>query len=133
MGAVYPELARKRADIENVTRAEEERFFDTIEGGLARLEELKGTRVIAGDDAFKLYDTYGFPIDLTQLIAAERGQTVDVAGFERELGKQRTRSHAARERAKAGGGGNGAARAKRAGGWRKGKPRAAQKYVGHES
>src|SRR2546422_644864 len=90
MGSVYPELTRKRMHIENVTRAEEERFFDTIEGGLARLEELKGTRVIAGDDAFKLYDTYGFPIDLTQLIAAERGQTVDVAGFERELGDRKS-------------------------------------------
>src|SRR5437773_5872491 len=92
MGDVYPELGRKRAHIESVTRAEEERFFDTIEGGLARLEELKGTKVISGDDAFKLYDTYGFPIDLTQLIAAERGQTVDVAGFERALEAQRQRS-----------------------------------------
>src|SRR5947208_1466340 len=82
MGDVYPELVRKRADIESVTRAEEERFFDTIEGGLARLDELKGTPVISGEDAFKLYDTYGFPIDLTQLIAAERGQAVDIAGFE---------------------------------------------------
>src|SRR5206468_3348099 len=78
MGDVYPELGRKRSHIESVTRAEEERFFDTIEGGLARLEELKGTKVISGDDAFKLYDTYGFPIDLTQLIAAERGQMVDI-------------------------------------------------------
>ena len=83
MGGVYPELVRKRADIESVIRAEEERFFDTIEGGLARLEELKGTPVISGEDAFKLYDTYGFPIDLTQLIAAERGQAVDIVGFER--------------------------------------------------
>src|SRR5947207_15398379 len=92
MGDVYPELGRKRAHIESVTRAEEERFFDTIEGGLARLEELKGTKVISGDDAFKLYDTYGFPIDLTQLIAAERGQMVDIAGFERALEAQRQRS-----------------------------------------
>src|SRR5205814_10145555 len=92
MGDVYPELVRKRADIESVTRAEEERFFDTIEGGLGRLEELKGTPVISGEDAFKLYDTYGFPIDLTQLIAAERGQAVDIAGFERALAQQRERS-----------------------------------------
>src|SRR5438067_7876980 len=92
MGDVYPELVRKRADIESVTRAEEERFFDTIEGGLGRLEELKGTPVISGEDAFKLYDTYGFPIDLTQLIAAERGQAVDIAGFERALAEQRQRS-----------------------------------------
>src|SRR5438309_10093984 len=92
MGDVYPELVRKRADIESVTRAEEERFFDTIEGGLERLEQLQGAKTISGAEAFKLYDTFGFPIDLTQLIAAERGQAVDVAGFERELGKQRTRS-----------------------------------------
>src|SRR5438105_4230443 len=94
MGGVYPELVRKRADIESVIRAEEERFFDTIEGGLARLEELKGTPVISGEDAFKLYDTYGFPIDLTQLIAAERGQAVDIAGFEQALTAQRQRSRA---------------------------------------
>src|SRR5436309_1177202 len=129
MGSVYPELTRKRMHIENVTRAEEERFFDTIEGGLARLEELKGTRVIAGDDAFKLYDTYGFPIDLTQLIAAERGQTVDVAGFERELGKQRTRSHAARERSK----GGPAIRVKRSSQWRTVKPKGKQRWVGYEA
>src|SRR5438552_2165987 len=92
MGGVYPELERKRADIESVTRAEEERFFDTIEGGLARLDELKGAQVIPGEDAFKLYDTYGLPIDLTQLIAAERGQAGDIAGFERALAEQRQRS-----------------------------------------
>src|SRR2546427_6763273 len=85
MGSVYPELTKQRAHIEAVTRAEEERFFDTIEGGLERLDELQGTKVISGEDAFKLYDTYGFPIDLTQLIAAERGQTVDIDGFERAL------------------------------------------------
>jgi len=101
MGSVYPELVKQRAHLESVTRAEEERFFDTIEGGLARLDELQNVKVIAGADAFKLYDTYGFPIDLTQLIAAERGQTVDVAGFERELGKQRTRSQESLERTKA--------------------------------
>src|SRR5438034_781078 len=77
MRGVYPELEEKRAHIERTTRAEEERFLETIEGGLKRLDELKGASVITGDEAFKLYDTYGFPLDLTQLIAAERGQTVD--------------------------------------------------------
>src|SRR5712692_5936252 len=105
MGSVYPALVQKRTHSESVTRAEEERFFDTIEGGLERLEEVKGAKVISGAEAFKLYDTYGFPIDLTQLIAAERSQTVDVAGFERELERQRTRSRAALERSKGGGGG----------------------------
>ena len=94
MGEVYPELRAARTHIESVTRAEEERFFETIEGGLKRLDEIAGAKVISGDDAFKLYDTYGFPIDLTQLIAAERGQTVDIAGFERALAVQRERSRA---------------------------------------
>src|SRR5438309_6684642 len=85
MRGVYPELEEKRAHIERTTRAEEERFLETIEGGLKRLDELKGASVIAGDEAFKLYDTYGFPLDLTQLIAAERGQTVDAEGFDRAL------------------------------------------------
>src|SRR3989454_677835 len=100
MGSVYPELIQKRSHLESVTRAEEERFFDTIEGGLERLEQLQGAKAISGSEAFKLYDTFGFPIDLTQLIASERGQTVDVAGFEQELGKQRTRSHEALDRSK---------------------------------
>src|SRR2546427_979986 len=101
MGNGYPELVQKRSHLERVTPAEEERFFDTIEGGLARLDELQNVKLIPGADAFKLYDTYGFPIDLTQLIAAERGQTVDVAGVERELGKQRTPAQEALERTKA--------------------------------
>src|SRR5713226_9993420 len=59
MGSVYPELIQKRSHLESVTRAEEERFFDTIEGGLKRLDELKAAKLISGADAFKLYDTYG--------------------------------------------------------------------------
>src|SRR5947199_29559 len=92
MGDVYPELTAKRAHIENVTRAEEERFFQTIEGGLRRMDELKDAKVISGEDAFKLYDTYGFPIDLTQLIATEPGQAEDIAGFERPLEETWARS-----------------------------------------
>jgi len=132
MGRVYPDLVQKRTHLESVTRAEEERFFDTIEGGLARLEQLKGAKQISGAEAFKLYDTYGFPIDLTQLIAAERGQTVDVAGFERELAKQRTRSLEARERGK-GGKESAAVHVKRGGEWRTVKPRAKQKWVGYDT
>src|SRR6059036_1626772 len=97
MGDVYPELVSKEQHIERVTRAEEERFLETIEGGLLRLEELKTTKAISGEDAFKLYDTYGFPIDLTQMIAGERGQAVDVEGFERALERQRQRSRTARK------------------------------------
>src|SRR5438552_2623645 len=133
MGNVYPELVQKRSHLESVTRAEEERFFDTIEGGLERLEQLRGAKAISGAEAFKLYDTFGFPIDLTQLIAGERGQAVDVAGFERELGKQRTRSLEALERSKGGDAGKGAVHVKRGGEWRTVKPRAKQKWVGYDT
>ncbi len=100
MGPVYPELIAKAAFIHDVTRQEEERFLETIEGGLKRLEEIfaSGAREISGADAFRLYDTYGFPLDLTQLIAAERGLGVDTAGFERALEEQRARSREARSR-----------------------------------
>src|SRR6266849_907007 len=97
MGDVYPELLSKEQHIERVTRAEEERFLETIEGGLSRMEELRHQPVISGEDAFKLYDTYGFPLDLTQMIAAEHGHSVDVEGFEQALGQQRRRSRAARK------------------------------------
>jgi alanyl-tRNA synthetase len=138
MGAVYPELAEKKSHLESVTRAEEERFFDTVEGGLERLDALRQVPVIAGTDAFKLYDTYGFPIDLTQLIAAERGQTVDLAGFERELAQQRSRSQAAVARGKGGSGGAGesgapAIHVARSGEWRAVKPRGKQQWVGYDT
>src|SRR3989440_6996182 len=97
MGGVYPELVSKEQHLERVTRAEEERFLETIEGGLGRLEELKGAKAISGDEAFKLYDTFGFPIDLTQMIAAERKQEVDTEGFDRALEQQRRRSRTARK------------------------------------
>jgi len=135
MGSVYPELVQKRSHLESVTRAEEERFFDTIEGGLERLEELKSAKVISGADAFKLYDTYGFPIDLTQLIAGERGQGVDIAGFERALEEQRARSRAVTSR-------SGSVKVeghapnvivKDPGEWRTVKPRAKQKWVGYDA
>jgi alanyl-tRNA synthetase len=98
MGDVYPELRTKATEIHEITEAEERRFLETIEGGLRRLEEIfaSGVKAIPGDEAFKLYDTFGFPIDLTQIIAGERGVEVDLAGFERALEKQRQRSRAAR-------------------------------------
>jgi alanyl-tRNA synthetase len=96
MSPVYPELGRRRTHVQDVTRAEEERFLDTIEGGLKRLDELTahGPGVIGGEDAFKLFDTYGFPIDLTAIIAQERGWRVDLPGFEQALERQRERSRA---------------------------------------
>ncbi|HEX5386121.1 MAG TPA: alanine--tRNA ligase [Gemmatimonadales bacterium] len=97
MGAVYPELVGKQAHIRETTEAEEQRFLETIEGGLRRLEEIfaSGVTTVSGDEAFKLYDTFGFPIDLTQIIAGERGLEVDLNGFERALDAQRERSRAA--------------------------------------
>jgi alanyl-tRNA synthetase len=97
MGPAYPELVAKAKYIADVTRQEEERFLETIEGGLKRLEEIfaTGTKRISGSDAFKLYDTFGFPLDLTQIIAGERGLTVDLDGFEEALSEQRERSREA--------------------------------------
>jgi alanyl-tRNA synthetase len=99
MREIYPELANKADYIAKVTRTEEERFLETIEGGLRRLDELvrSGARAISGEDAFRLYDTFGFPIDLTQIIAGEKGLTVDLEGFERALEEQRSRSRASRK------------------------------------
>jgi len=137
MGGVYPELHARRAEIEQWTRAEEERFFDTIEGGLARLDELKGAKAISGEEAFKLYDTYGFPIDLTQLIAEERGQTVDLAGFERALEAQRQRSRGVVVSPGAGSlkleGHPPAVVVTHAGEWRAVKPKGKQHWVGYDT
>jgi len=126
MGGVYPELESKRIHILKATRAEEEGFLETIMGGLRRLEELKGTSAISGDDAFKLYDTYGFPLDLTQLIATERGQTVDAAGFLRALAAQREQSRRPRPS------GPVIRRAADAGDWVAVKPQARQQWIGYE-
>jgi alanyl-tRNA synthetase len=98
MGAAYPELRAQRDHLLRATRAEEERFLATIEEGMARFEGLASGEggTIPGEEAFKLYDTFGFPIDLTQLMAAERGYDVDLEGFETALEEQRTRSRADR-------------------------------------
>ncbi len=127
LGEMYPELVAKRTHIESVITAEEERFFETIEGGLKRLDELAGAKAIPGEDAFRLYDTFGFPIDLTQLIAAERGQTVDRAGFERALEAQRERSREGRGEERAGP----AVRIRRTGEWRTIKPKGTQQWIGY--
>jgi alanyl-tRNA synthetase len=98
MGDVYPELTERRDHLLRITRAEEERFLQTIEGGMERFAELASGEAgtIPGDEAFKLYDTFGFPLDLTQLMAEERGYDVDVEGFEAALDAQRERSRADR-------------------------------------
>ncbi len=98
MGDQYPELVERRELIESVARQEEVRFRQTIERGLAllddRFEELgaSGSRTLPGDDVFKLYDTYGFPDDLTRIICEERDWTVDVEGFEAAREKAREQS-----------------------------------------
>jgi alanyl-tRNA synthetase len=98
MGEAFPELKSQQAHIERVLKAEEEQFAKTLEQGLKILEqdlaELKGD-VVPGDVVFKLYDTYGFPMDLTGDIARERSLTLDEAGFEREMEAQRVRARSA--------------------------------------
>ena len=98
MGDAYPGLRDKQETVTTWVRQEEENFLRTIEAGLARLDQLigSGAKQIGGEDAFTLYDTFGFPIDLTQLIAAEQGVGVDLEGFEAALEEQRERSRAAR-------------------------------------
>ena len=97
MGDAYPELAAAAEQVARVIRQEEERFAETLSHGMKLLEEdiaaLSGS-VIPGETVFKLYDTYGFPVDLTADIARERGLQVDAAGFEREMAAQRERARA---------------------------------------
>ena len=96
MGEAYPEIAKQQKFIESVIREEEMAFLRTLDRGIRLMDECmersKDTKVIAGADAFKLYDTYGFPIDLTELIAAENGYTVDQKGFQAELQQQKDRA-----------------------------------------
>ena len=98
MGAAYPELVRARAQVERVIEQEEVRFAETLEQGMRLLESalsgLEGTE-LGGETVFKLYDTYGFPVDLTADVARERGLSVDLEGFEREMEAQRQRARAA--------------------------------------
>ena len=98
MGDAYPELVRARGQVEQVLKQEEERFDETLEQGLRILEEdiatLRGD-TISGETIFKLYDTYGFPVDLTRDVALERNLKLDMAGFEREMEAQRERARAA--------------------------------------
>ena len=96
MGDAYPELKAQQQLISNVIKEEENAFLRTLDRGIRMLEDNMSknaaTKVVAGTDAFVLYDTYGFPIDLTELIAAEKGYTVDLKGFNVELEKQKERA-----------------------------------------
>jgi alanyl-tRNA synthetase len=150
MGDAFPELKERREHLLRATREEEQRFLDTIDSGMARFDELAprldgdgqagpvqgngvaggaGARaaVVAGDEAFKLYDTFGFPLDLTELIARERGYEVDTAGFEKALEAQRERSRADR-RAQGADAGESLST-----GWTLLDPVAEQRFVGYET
>lgn len=97
MGDAYPELKEKQAQIEEALKNEESRFAQTLETGMALLENAlaKGGKTLGGEIIFKLYDTYGFPYDLTADICRERNIEPDEAGFEREMEAQRARARAA--------------------------------------
>lgn len=97
MGDAYPELKEKQVQIEEALKNEESRFAQTLETGMALLENAlaKGGKTLDGEIIFKLYDTYGFPYDLTADICRERNIELDEAGFEREMEAQRTRARAA--------------------------------------
>ncbi|WP_273288859.1 alanine--tRNA ligase, partial [Winogradskyella sp.] len=98
MGTAFPELKNQKRLIENVIKEEEHSFLRTLDQGLLLLDrviENSKSKTIAGTKAFELYDTYGFPLDLTQLIAKEKGYTIDEAGFNAEMKKQKDRSRAA--------------------------------------
>jgi alanyl-tRNA synthetase len=99
MGTAYPELTRGKAQAERVLKQEEQRFAETLANGMVLLEgairNLRGAKVIDGDTVFKLYDTYGFPVDLTADIARERGLSIDQARFDVAMEEQRRRSQEA--------------------------------------
>ena len=99
MGEAYPEIKAQQKLIENVIREEENAFLKTLDRGIKMLDdklaENAASKTLPGTDAFVLYDTYGFPIDLTELIATEKGYSVDLEGFNAELQKQKDRARSA--------------------------------------
>ena len=99
MGEAYPEIRDSRALIEKTLRKEEEQFLRTLDRGLellsGELSRLGDSKVVPGEVVFRLYDTYGFPVDLTQDVVRDNGYTVDTAGFDSEMEKQRKRAKAA--------------------------------------
>ena len=97
MGEAYPELAAKQSFVEDALRTEEQRFGETLEHGMRVFDDVAGKSgtTIPGADAFRLYDTYGFPVDLTADIARERGLEVDMDGFDKAMNEQRERARAA--------------------------------------
>ena len=103
MGEAYPELVERQSYIEQVIQSEEARFLKTLGQGLERLNKLidtlskKKKNIIPGEEAFTLFDTYGFPSDLTGMIAEERGFSVDMEGYEVSMNEQRERARKAQK------------------------------------
>ncbi|MDR0927443.1 MAG: alanine--tRNA ligase [Ignavibacteria bacterium] len=103
MGNYFKELSKKQQLIENVIKSEEESFLQTMERGIELIDELirkikeSSQQILKGEDAFQLYDTFGFPLDLTELIARENGIAVDTDGFEEKMNEQKERSRASRK------------------------------------
>ena len=94
MGPWYPELVEHRERIQEIVRAEEDRFSQTLERGMKLFEEVAGKDAISGEDAFLLHDTYGFPLELTRELALERGIAIDEETFTSLMAEQRSRSRA---------------------------------------
>jgi alanyl-tRNA synthetase len=100
MGDVYPEISEKQEHIQTVIRNEEESFGRTLDTGLELFDDVvkriksAGSTVVPGNEVFKLYDTYGFPVDLTEVMAEEQGLTLDMDGFDRMMARQRETSRA---------------------------------------
>lgn len=98
-GEIFPELAAQKDQVAKIIEGEEKAFLNTLAKGLKRLDTIETTdNQISGKDAFELYDTFGFPIDLTRLIASEKGFSIDEAGFKKALEEQKTRSRSAAEK-----------------------------------
>ena len=102
MGNVFPELTQRQSLVQEVIRNEEQSFNKTLDRGIELFREeakkLRGKKELTGDFAFKLYDTYGFPLDLTQLMAREAGLLVDASGFEKLMSEQRDRARSAQKK-----------------------------------
>src|SRR4029079_16881013 len=98
MGDVFPEIRAKKKHVQDVIRTEEESFNKTLDKGIALFNEASVSGNISGAFAFKLYDEQGFPLDLTELMARERGLTVDKAGFDKLMEEQKARARAAQKK-----------------------------------
>lgn len=111
MGDAFPEIRERAAFVSEVIRSEEERFIRTLDAGLDRFDkivvELAGGKVIPGDKVFVLYDTYGFPPDLTRILAEEKGLFIDELGFEQSMNEQKERARAAQKQVLSAGGSEG--------------------------